>query len=330
MCGTTTASQTVTINLPTISGNTNIATSSTGNVYTVSVAGATYAWSFVSNSNGATIIGSTTGQSVTITAGAGAGSFNLQCIVTFGGCSYNVTIGVTVNPCSGVLSKDPNAGSAQAGAQGGNTLTIVTSNNNDMIVINVGGYGSNTNNATVTYTGPSSGTATQTYSVYNALAASEVYWFPAALAGTYHITVTEPASYVAGYYQNQAVAITGFCAVPTAADILAKSNISYTSCADPTTITAPNIATVAGSIVIGTINNYWYASGSGPETYTGTAGAWTTYGEGNAAGGGVTSSIGGSPQAAATGAYSTVGHDAGGWCYGVLCVLDKRVKIKKH
>src|SRR5688572_17447654 len=77
-----------------ISGSSSLCNGSTGNIYSISsnTAGATF--STVISGNG-TIIGSTTGPSINVTAGA-AGSFTLTTTVTANGNNSTCTKTVTV------------------------------------------------------------------------------------------------------------------------------------------------------------------------------------------------------------------------------------------
>lgn len=107
MCGTSTATQSVIINAnPTITGASTIYVSTSGNMFNCSVSGATYSWSSNNTSEG-NIVGSTTGQSVSITAGASSGTFTLTCNVSFGACSQTITYAVTVSACANLSATTP-------------------------------------------------------------------------------------------------------------------------------------------------------------------------------------------------------------------------------
>lgn len=99
-CGTATVTQTVTINNPAITGTTPIFISSTGNTFNCSASGATYSWSS-NNTNEGVIVGSTTTQSVSVTAGGSAGTFTLTCNVSYGACNQTLTYPVSVTCATG-------------------------------------------------------------------------------------------------------------------------------------------------------------------------------------------------------------------------------------
>ena len=95
-CGASSATLPVTIDG--ITGPSTVGYSSSGNIYTCTPAGATsYSWS--SNSTYGVIAGSTTNQTVSITAASSAGTFTLTCVMVVGGCTYNATYVVTVTTC---------------------------------------------------------------------------------------------------------------------------------------------------------------------------------------------------------------------------------------
>ena len=99
LCGANVGTLSVPIDpVPSITGSTPIGLSSTGNIYTCSQAGATYAWS--SNNTWGVIVGSTTGQSISVTAGSTVGTFTLTCTATFGACSITKTFVVTTTACT--------------------------------------------------------------------------------------------------------------------------------------------------------------------------------------------------------------------------------------
>jgi hypothetical protein len=104
-----TCAKTVTVNaLPacSITGANEVCTGATGNSFSGPAGASSYAWQISGNG---TIVGSTTGQSVNVTAGA-AGSFTLTLRVTdANGCSSACAKTVTVNPQATV-----NAGADQS------------------------------------------------------------------------------------------------------------------------------------------------------------------------------------------------------------------------
>jgi len=160
-CGSATAAtQNVTIYAdPTISGTTPIYTGSSGNSFTCSIAGATYAWSITANTASSSISGSATGQSVSITAGGTAGSFTLNCLVSFGSCSYNATYAVSVSNCTVLTGVNPTMGSS-ACASANNVLSKTGSAVTYTVTAVAGATGytwNNSNNAVFTIS--SSGTS---------------------------------------------------------------------------------------------------------------------------------------------------------------------------
>jgi len=238
MCGTTTASLPVTISNPSITGTSTIYSSSTGNIYKASVAGATYTWSFVSNTNGSSIVGSATSQSVSISAGATAGTFALQCIISFGSCSVTVTYNVTVNLC-GTIALDATG----ASGDGVKIFNITTNQPNDLVIVSCNGF-----LAAGTWTGSVAVSGGPTAALYISKTAANsgaaIYWFLAPTPTTYTVTVTE-----GGWtkFANFGIALTGFCSVPTAADFVASNSISSTcgGCASISTTLAETVGSYA-------------------------------------------------------------------------------------
>src|SRR5205814_2395288 len=91
-------SKTVTVKaLPScdIAGSSMLTEATTGNTYTAPPNLSSYNWS-ISGANGS-IIGSSAGQTVSVTAGA-AGGFTLTLNVTLNGCTSSCSKTVTVNP----------------------------------------------------------------------------------------------------------------------------------------------------------------------------------------------------------------------------------------
>ena len=109
MCGTSTATQSVTLNAdPTISGSASIINSSAGNIYSLTPAPSgslSYSWS--SNNTNGSIPGSTTNSTVSVTAGSSTGTFTLTCIVSYGSCSQTITYPVSVITCPSLTGTNP-------------------------------------------------------------------------------------------------------------------------------------------------------------------------------------------------------------------------------
>lgn len=262
-CGTTPSVLPVTING--ITGTTPISINTIGNTYSVSLAGATsYAWSFISNTDGSTITSPTNAQTVSVTAGSTAGSFTLQCVVTVGSCVNTITYNVTVNTCSGIITLDKYV-------QGGNnvsTLNITTATANEIVLVTVSGAnGGSAFSPAVTVNGGSP-TTTQLINTNLTVIAgatnSSVYGFVAATASTYTIVVTET-----GYtnYNNYAIALEGFCNTATLAANVQTPAPTVTSVASGlfTPISAISNAittTTANSYIVANYSNFAYANTS--------------------------------------------------------------------
>jgi len=250
LCGTSTAIYPVTINAnPTISGTTPISISTVGNVYTVSAAGATYAWSFTANTNGSTIVGSTTGQSVSVTAGSTAGSFTLQCIVSYGACSMTATFPVTVIICSPTITPDASGVSPATT----NTVSVTTSTANELILVSVQGDGTTPMTGGVTATGGGSGTATYIASYYPSSCCAQVTWYGyvAPNASTYVFTINNETSYYnSPWYNNFAIAFKGFCTVPTVAGNITTNGAVTDNAGCASTLTITVTTAIANSQIL--------------------------------------------------------------------------------
>ncbi len=273
MCGTTTATLAVPINAtPTISGTTPISINTVGNVYTCSLAGATYAWSFTTNTNGSTIVGSTIGQTATVTAGSTAGSFTLQCVVSFGSCTQTITYPVTVNACITSVVYDVSATTAQ----NVNTISITTTAPNEMIIVETGASMTYASNFTpsVTYAGAGSGTATQIVSNFATYFTSYKQWavvfaFPAPTQGTYNITVNESG---ASQYYNQVASFKGFCTTPSVASnvtTLTPGIVNYTSSVSSISTTVTTSVTNSVILSFGSMFSTTCATSGAAFTWTG-------------------------------------------------------------
>lgn len=146
-CGTTAATP-VSVPLyanPTMTVTNPVIVLSAGNAYSVpSMAGATYAWTFVTNTTPvSTIVGS--GNAITVTAGSTAGTYSLQCVISFGSCSTTVTSGTITVSCPAytstmsvtnpvIVGSSGNAFSVPALAGAAYAWSFVTNTNNNSIV----------------------------------------------------------------------------------------------------------------------------------------------------------------------------------------------------
>ena len=74
-----------------------------------------YQWSFVSNSSGASFVGSTTDSSVMVNAGSAAGSYDLQLTMSWGGLSQSCDVVASVNVVS--LTKSSRDVSCNGGSE---------------------------------------------------------------------------------------------------------------------------------------------------------------------------------------------------------------------
>jgi hypothetical protein len=216
LCGSTVATQSVTIYAnPTISGTTPIAINSPANIYSCSIPGATYAWSFISNTDGSTIVGSTTAQTVSVTAGATAGSFTLQCIVSFGACSQPATYAVSVVTCAGAITLDLTSGvvtydnfPADLATM---TVNISTSQTNELILVTITGYPQYVGTPIMT----NAGAAIPLVNFYGNQATDATFGFIPTAIGVH--TISAPAGSFPNYEQVYAAAFIGFCSLPSIA-----------------------------------------------------------------------------------------------------------------
>ncbi len=145
-CGTSVATP-LSVSLyanPTMTVTTPVTVLSTGNAYSVpSMAGATYAWTFITNTDASSIVGS--GNAITVTAGSNAGSYSLQCVISFGSCSYTATSGTVTVSCPTytptmtstnpiIVGSSGNAFSVPALAGASYAWTFLTNTNGNSIV----------------------------------------------------------------------------------------------------------------------------------------------------------------------------------------------------
>jgi len=233
--------------VPTVSsGPTTITTSSTGNTYTATSAGATsFTWT-VPASVGTITSGQGT-ATITVTGAAGAGSGNITVTATdaCGTSASSANYGVTVTACTEVVTKDAENGSESS------TFSITTTGTNELVVVACTGYGGNSFGGSVSVSGAGSPATTAYSNVFSGSDAGiAVYWFVAATAGTYNISINE-GNY--SNYYNFAVALKGFCTTPGAANF----NSSNSNTATSGTSLGATLSEAANSYAIGIYTNYW-------------------------------------------------------------------------
>ena len=140
-----TCSKNVSVNaLPTcaITGPSSVIIGSAGNNYTTATGMASYNWSIVGNG---TIVGSTTGQSVSVTAGA-SGSFTLSLTVGLNDCTSTCTLPVTVSTFSAcTYTQDVYSKKNNKGCQNGTLIGVTQIMNNAFGTNNSKVFGNVTN-----------------------------------------------------------------------------------------------------------------------------------------------------------------------------------------
>ncbi len=264
-CGGTSGSGTYAVTVsapppvPTIAGPTNFAATSTGNTFTATSAGATsFTWTVP-----AAVGTITSGQgtaTITVTGAAGSGSGNITVTAT-GSCGTSASSlghAVTVGTC-GTITADATA----ASGDDVNSFTITTTQPNDLVIISCNGYPYSFNGS-VSIVPPSGSvpTATKYASVTDGSgspnAAIAIYYFVATSAGAYTINVNEGSNWGSyNNYANFAVALTGFCGIPSSANIQNPSTVSNQSSQNCQSGLNTTLTEIAGSYAIGSFCDFW-------------------------------------------------------------------------
>jgi hypothetical protein len=154
-------SKTVTANQPPpcdITGSSSVTAGTTGNSYTATSNMSAYNWSISGNGS---IVGSSTSQSVNVTAGA-AGSFILTSNVTLNGCTSTCTKNVTVNPSSTADCSVTGAAEVCAGSASNTYSAPAGMSSYSWTISGNGTISGSTANQSVTITAGSAGTFTLT------------------------------------------------------------------------------------------------------------------------------------------------------------------------
>ncbi len=252
-----------------VTGNTGPLISTSATYTCGTVAGATsYNWS-VSTTNGVVTAGQGT-TSATITFSGTAGVMNICATATVGFCTSAPTcLTVTSSSCNPVVVLDAISGAAPIQIAGStSTINITTTAANEIVVVGAEGdpFGSAIN-CTVTYTGPSSGTATFMNSATGMYGGTAVFAFAAPTAGAYSIIIAE-GNYSTTYSMNFAASFKGFCSPATVAgNVVNGATTNY-----PTGTGLPSQSTsvttsIANSVIF---TSYGDANGGGSaETWTG-------------------------------------------------------------
>jgi PKD domain-containing protein len=141
-----------------IIGSSSVTAATTGISYTASPNMDAYNWSISGNGS---IVGSTTSQSVSVTAGA-AGSFTLTSNVTLNGCTSTCTKSVTVNPSSAADCSVTGASEVCAGSTSNTYTAPVSMTSYSWSVSGNGTISGSSTNQTVTVTAGSAGSFTLT------------------------------------------------------------------------------------------------------------------------------------------------------------------------
>lgn len=320
-CGSTSAAGTypVTVNAPpsapTIAGPVSIPATSTGNTYTATSAGATsFTWT-VPASVGTITSGQGT-ATITVTGAGVSGSGNITATATgtCGTSASSANYGVTVIGC-GTITADATASSGV----GNNSFTITTTMPNDLVIISCNGVdGSFSGSVGIVPPTGAVPTATQyalaTDGSSNAYASLAIYYFVAPSAGAYTINVTEGTSWTKYGYANYAVALTGFCGVPSSANIQNPATTNYNSGRSCQASLSTSLTEIANSYAIGTSTHYWCSSQSSP--------TWTNltalFGDDN-----VNDGFGFAGQAIVAGATPTITASySGDTQFGVIYLID--------
>ena len=255
MCGSTVGTLNVPIYAtPTMTVTTPLAISTTTGAFSVpSLAGATYAWSFTSTLTGCSIVGA--GNAITVTTGSTTGTFALQCIITFGSCSYTVASGtITVTACSGAITMDGGVVTYvnYPTTTNPSTMTINTTQANEIILVSITGCCSafNSVGGTVTITGTSGSVLLNDY--YSNQASNTTYAFVCTATGSHTITITGWNG-IPSYGEAYVAAFIGFCGAPTiAGDVTVAGTFAGTGLTPiSATITTPK----ANTYVYGVYDN---------------------------------------------------------------------------